>query len=310
MFPARFMHDYFNDILLPTSLPGDDYELCSALLRNLETRTDLTWLALHESGIKQSVMAVAQRSDSPHSPVAEEPFDLQPRFKQLNKYWRELESQPYLPQRWEPTFDTQLLPPLLKAQPLVLNEANPDELITDQEQQDINSLNLILTPEQQLTAAREFEHYLATRAHKVSYLKAHPPPPMAFAPVAKQPLAVRTTWDKLLENGNIEPGESVSSNRLADEREWRPIYRSLLTEDVPSGWVQPGKEDAVAGLTANEWDVRLQQIEDRAQRREERGARVTAWQDEVRPARQAKEKEEFERMQKEWTSKRQKKQEL
>lgn len=297
-FLALYIHDHFSDTLLPTSLPNDtNYSLCSSFLRNLETRTDLTWLVLDESDIKQAIMAIAQRSDSPRRPMAEEPFDLQARFKALHKHWYDLERLPDHPQRWELVYDTQLLPPLLKAAPL---SSDQDGLLAEdgeqQQQQQQNTSSHLLTPEQKLAADAIFKYYLTTRAHKISYLKLHPPQPMAFAPVAKQPHALRTTWEDVLPDGKIEAGRTVAPNKLTDEQTWRPLYRKLDTEDIPYDWVAPGEaRDMIMGLTQEEWDAHTVVTDARLKRLEERRARVKAWQDEVRPEREEREREEVER---------------
>jgi len=243
-------------------------------------------------------MAVANRRDSPRSPVAEEPFDLQARFRALDKHWSGLERVPDVPQRWEPAYDTQLVPPLLKAQPLAGNDATADSWTSGGDKQDSTS-KLVLNPEQELAADNKFKYYLATRAHKVSYLKEHPPQPIGFAPVAKQPLALHMTWETLFDDGKVEAGRPVSFNRLADDQAWRPIYRLLDTERIPFDWEQPGKEDTIMGLSQEEWDAHMLESDARMKAREERSVKVTAWRDEVRPAREAKEQEEFERIQRE-----------
>jgi len=295
---ALYIHEYLSDILLPTSLPEDtDYELCSLFLRSLKTRTDLTWLVLDESDIKQVIMAIAQRRDSPRMPMAEEPFDLQARFKALHKYWDDLERLPDHPQRWESSYDTQLLPPLLKAQPL---SSNHDELLSEEEQQQQqqqqNTLAHLLTPEQELLASTNFKYYLTTRAHKVSYLKLHPPQPMAFAPIAKQPHALRETWDNVFPDGKVEAGRAIAANKLTDEQTWQPIYRKLDTERIPYDWMAPGEaEDSIMGLTQEQWDAQTVVSDARWKRLEERRAKVKDWQDEVRPAKEAKVREEMER---------------
>jgi hypothetical protein len=288
MFIASYIYEYLRDTLLPTSLPDTDYELCSTFLRSLETREDLTFLVIYESDIRSGVNAIASRYDSPSNPMAEEPFELQARFKALSQHWGDIEQAPNVPHKWESTWDTAKLPPLLKAQPLVVNGVDGDF-------QRQGGFKLEFTPEQEVAATKIFNHYNSTRSYKE-----HPPKPLGWAPVAKQPFALHSAWEDLFPDGNIEAGRSIPDHKLAGNDAWRPIYGSLMLESVPWTWVQPGREEAeYGGLTTAEWEDWNADWDEKNRKREERAAKIKAWQDEVRPAREARERENFEKIQKE-----------
>lgn len=298
MYIARFLHDYLADNFLPTTLPTDNYSLLSDYLRNIETRQDLTWLILEESKLDKAVMAVSQRRDSVQKPLVDEPFDLQKRFKALNLHWATLAQHDDRPQSWQDAFDTVLIPPLLKAQPLDVNGA-VDQALMGKPQLKESITEIVMTPEQHVSSELQFKYYLGTRSYKVSYLRSHPPRPMGYAPVAKQPFALRNSWDKVFTDGIIEAGRSIAFSQLANNDEWRPIYGSLDLQRVPWTWVQPGNEEGVfGGVTEEMSDLWMVSIDERRARQVEREARVKAWQDEVRPEREARQKEEYEMLEK------------
>ena len=123
---------------------------------------------------------------------------------------------------------------------------------------------------------------------------------MGFAPVAKQPFALRNSWDKIFTDGIIEAGRSIAFSQLDNNDEWRPIYGSLDLQRVPWSWIQPGNEEGVyGGVTEEMSNLWMADMDERRARQVEREEKVKAWQDEVRPEREAKQKEAFERMERE-----------
>ena len=249
---------------------------------------------LQESELKQAVLAIAQCRDSIPKPLADEPFELQKRFKALHAYWSALAQRDDKPQPWQDAFDTVLIPPLLKAQPFDLDGAVDQAQMGESQQED--KIELRMTAEQKVSSDLQFKYYLATRSYKVSYLRAHPPKPMGFAPVAKQPRALHSTWDKIFTDGIIEAGRSIAFSKVANNDEWRPIYGSLALQRVPWTWVQEGNEEGVfGGVTQEVWDLHMTYTTARSAHQNERRAKVKVWQDEVRPEREAKQKEEYER---------------
>lgn len=73
-----FITGTLRDTFLPTSLPEeDDYEFLSRLLRSLETRDDISWTTLHETGAERTIMAIANRRRY----FAAEPFGLTARLR-------------------------------------------------------------------------------------------------------------------------------------------------------------------------------------------------------------------------------------
>lgn len=277
-----FIRDTLKD-LLPTSLADDDYAYYSTLLRNLETRTDLTPLIIDESGVKQTMLALAQRRDSVSTPRAQEPFNLQTRFSALHRHWSEAEK--HYPERWEDEYDTQPVPPLLQARGLVDDGTAQKVLTVDGS--GTGGVKLELTLEQQKAADRGYFRYFTSRKYKVSYLKLHPPKPIGAVPRAtsNEPNKLNKIWDNLWSSGS---GDGV---------DWKPLYGSLLTENVPISWREPGNEAGeVWGMTKEEWEPWYEEQKVLNAKRDERKARIKAWQDEVRPMRQAEEEAKWQKM--------------
>ncbi|KAI8712561.1 hypothetical protein NCS52_01354600 [Fusarium sp. LHS14.1] len=196
--------------LVPTSLPGDDYALCSKLLRSLETRRDLTWLVLDETGTRDTVQAIGRRG-TPREPIPEEPFDLSQRAKTLAAHWTALAKLPECPKKWEAAFSTQHQPPL----------------ITEE-------FKVELDPEQTADLEKEYTEWRTRRDEKAAYLKYNPPHPTGYVQATRDQVPVDETWELLpwvIFEGAASPNDG--------SRRWLPIYTSLLSQRVPFGWRAP-----------------------------------------------------------------------
>ncbi|KAM0425869.1 hypothetical protein ACHAPT_008807 [Fusarium lateritium] len=224
--------------LVPTSLPGDDYALCSTLLRSLETRRDLTWLVLQETGTQDTIRAISRRG-GPRNPIPDEHFDLTQRAKALTAHWKTLSKQPDQPREWEPGFATQRAPPLIT-----------------------EDFKLDLDPTQIAEAEEKYEQWRTHRDLKVSYLKRNPPPPTGYVQATRDEVPVDETWDIL--PWVILPGTASPNDGT---RRWLPIYTSLVTQHVPVRWrnpdVPPPREK-----TKEEWDQWKEEYEKGMERNE------------------------------------------
>ena len=111
-----FIAETLRDTPLPTSLPDeDDYEFLSRLLRSLETRDDISWTTLLETGAERTVMAIANR---PEGGFAPEPYGMSERVGKLHAHWVRLAREEGKPERWEAAHDTTFVPPLPGARSL------------------------------------------------------------------------------------------------------------------------------------------------------------------------------------------------
>ncbi|CAF3435142.1 hypothetical protein SNK03_007406 [Fusarium graminearum] len=202
---VRYIDRTLRDLMVPTSLPGDDYNLCSKLLRSLETRRDLTWLVLRETDIRDTVSAIARRGGR-RAPIPDEPHDLHSRVKALERHWSALEKCHTKLREWEPKYATQPQPPLLEGQ---------------------EAYDLELNDEQATHAEIEYREWRSDRDRKVSYLKLNPPEPSAFVPVERRDIQTDETW-------NILPtSKGHYGKRLL------PVWTPILFQEVPLDWENP-----------------------------------------------------------------------
>lgn len=250
---VHFIAETLRDTFLPTSLPDeDDYEFLSKLLRTLETRNDISWTTLHETGVHRTVMAIANR----YGAFAPEPFGLTDRFDGLHAHWSRLAREEAKPERWEVKHDTTFLPPLFKARSLDGGSAvDPGNGLTD-----------LLSEVQRSSMEERYAEWRKDRDRKVSYLKLHPPSPMAWVPLPKKENGIRAAWDEVMEGGVVKAGKRVAERLLVASPKWKPMYRDLLTERVPLGWSLPGEVE----MSREELDRWMERSSKDSERRQER----------------------------------------
>ncbi|CAH0046801.1 unnamed protein product [Clonostachys solani] len=246
--------------LTPTTLPEDDYQLFSDMIRSLETRTDICWRVFEETDIRQTILAAANRG-SASKPIADEPFSIHSRVKALHRHWGDLERAAGKPERWEDASDTTFLAPLIATHPFGEPEAG------NKAEPGGGGFKLVLTPEQEADATERYNKWRRDRDRKVSYLKIHPPTPMAWVPMAKSDTGVRNAWDSAFPDGRVQAGRSVPVGKLAGDQQWKPIFRSLITENIPWGWVAPGEEPQTPEESRAELDAMYEESDRVEERR-------------------------------------------
>ena len=258
--------------LTPTTLPEDDYQLFSNMIRSLETRTDLSWRVYEETDIRETISSAANRGRGARNPIAEEPFSIKKRVKALSRHWHHLAIAPRKPERWEDASDTTFMPPLIAthsfgegATKLVgqTDTANAQ----DEVRWMAGGFKLVLTSEQEAEATRIYNKWRRKRDHKVSYLKNHPPTPIAWVPLAKSSTGIRNAWDTLFEDGRVEAGRRVSTSKLSVSKQWKPIFGPLYSESIPFGWVPPGEEPQTTEDIGADLEAMYQESDRRAERR-------------------------------------------
>ncbi|KAH0441181.1 hypothetical protein CcaCcLH18_02091 [Colletotrichum camelliae] len=261
--------DTLRDGLLPTSLPDDDYDTYSAMLRSLEGREDLTWLVIQETRIDQTVSAIANRGGY-HSPIPEEPYDLHERAKRLHDHWWKLTLAKDKPERWEVRFDTTYLPSLLTAQALDSGER-------------AKGFKLDLTPAQKAEAGEKYKTYRKRRDRAVSYLKKNPPKPMAWVPIQTDVEEVRRgIWETIFSEGIVRAGSKVLGKQMAANPLFKPVYRDLVTERIPYGWVDPNQP--VEEFSEADHLKDMEAFREETRLRQERSDRQAKLQEELRAA--------------------------
>ncbi|KZL84774.1 hypothetical protein CI238_10186 [Colletotrichum incanum] len=258
--------DTLRDGMLPTSLPDDDHDMYSAMLRSLETRTDLTWLVIQETGVDKTIMAIANRGGY-HSPIPEEPHDLHVRTERLHHHWSTLASANDKPDRWEARFDTTSLPPLVSG-----HASGPG--------QNADATNLDMTSEQKMAADMKYRAYRKRRDRAVSYLKDHPPKPMAWFPIQKEPEITRSAWETIFNDGIVQAGRKVLGSKLAGNPMFKPVYRDLITEHIPYDWVN--LDEPVKEYTEKDHLQEMEAFREESRVRQERTDRQAKFQEELR----------------------------
>ncbi|WDK21183.1 hypothetical protein CGRA01v4_12471 [Colletotrichum graminicola] len=261
-----FIGDTLRDGMLPTSLPDDNYDMYSDMLSSLETRTELTWLVVQETSIDKTIMAIANRGGH-YSPIPEEPHDLHARAERLRRHWFTLASAKDKPDRWDTRFDTTSLPPLVVRH-------------TPGSGPKTGFSGLDLTVEQKLAADAKYRAYRKRRDRAVSYLKSHPPKPMAWLPVQTEPEESRSVWETLFGDGIVQAGRKVMGDKLIGNPMFKPVYRDLITERVPYDWVNP--DEPVVEYNEKEHLKNMEAFREESRARQERTDRQAKFQEELR----------------------------
>lgn len=194
-----YIEETLNHGMLPTSLPDDDYPFYSALLRSLETRNDMTWLIAHETNIFEIITRIAERE----GPLPREPEELRARTTRLSQYWEGLKKQASAPNKWDPEFDTWVIPPLIYMK---------------------SPKKLTLTPYQLADAQKRCTRHLRIRVRYVSRFMDNPPEPVEFIPVPRNFVINKTAWLRLYTNEELP--ETERQERDVELR-FRPVYLSV-----------------------------------------------------------------------------------
>jgi hypothetical protein len=265
---VRFIAATLRDTFLPTSLPEeDDYEFLSKLMASLETRGDISWSTLDESGVASTMSAIANRRGE----FAREPFRLTGRFWKLSEHWSKLQAEAGKPEKWEVEHYTTFVPPLLKKTGLDgEGPAGTDVGLTG-----------ILSEEQKEKMEESYSDWKTDRDLKVAYLKTHPPKPMAWVPLPKTNDGKRAAWEEVVD-GDLEAGKRVVDERLVDSPRWKPIYRDLMLEDIPMS-VTAGRFER---MTSEESDRFIENLKKDMELRGERVRRQRDWQDRMKSERE------------------------
>lgn len=176
--------------------------------------------------------------------VGSEPFGLTERFEKLHNHWYTLQRREDKPEKWEVEHDTTFLSPLLK-------QTGLDGEWTGKMD---DGLTGMLSEEQKEKMEGSYSEWKTDRDLKVAYLKINPPRPMAWVPVPTNNEGKRAAWEDVvnggMEGGIEDAGKRVDGRLLASSPRWKPIYRDLITEDIPMSWLSRRYDD----MTSEESD--------------------------------------------------------
>ncbi len=246
----------------------------------------MSWRIFEESDVGAVLMAAANRDGYGAHPIADEPFLLNERIKALHTHWFELALLPDKPERWEDSSDTTSVKPFARGRGL--EGQNDVKLDADAHEADTNtddSFQLRLTQEQEEEATRIYARWKKDRDRKVSYLKLHPPRPMAWVPIPKSHIGIKSAWDSVLDGRPVAAGKTIATGKLAGSKQWKPLFRSLNLERIPWDWQGPGGEESA---TDEEISASIDAMMAESAILEERRARQASYQQELKEKLQAK----------------------
>jgi hypothetical protein len=214
-------------MLIPISLPGDDFELIANCLSSLETRTDLSWRIFDETKIGRTT-AAASRSRQAEG-IDHEPHSIKSRLKALADHWHSFAVLPTRPERWDEESNTTFIPPLINN--LSFEDHKETALKND-------IFKLSLTTEQSTEADKIYQKWLKSYKREAAYFKDHPPRPIGWVAIPKLDLSVRNGWVRLLHDN---AALSSVTSRLAEDKAYKPIHEACLIP--PVSWRVPGEVD-------------------------------------------------------------------
>lgn len=115
-----------------------------------------------------------------------------------------------------------------------------------------------------------YAEWKTDRDLKVAYLKIHPPTPMAWIPLPKSNDGKRAAWEEVreevMEGGVVEAGKRVAERLLISSPRWKPMYGSLIMEDISTSWMSKRFEE----MTSEESDRFVEKLKNGMELRWER----------------------------------------
>jgi hypothetical protein len=235
--------------LYPATLPGDDLQHFSDLIRSIETRTNMSWRVFYETKLALRVAMAASREYLPFSTVTEEPFQMQTRLMALALHWVNITTKMDRPGIWEEQSATIFLPPLL-----------PKSSLGEQDQGQVDrhiagDFKLVLSPEQDAKARAAYTRWRGLHDRAASYFQAHPPTPSQWE--------VSTRSNALVHREEDSDDEPLRA-KYAEGKMWVPIYKPVNFLDLPAEVWEP-RDDQVS-----EWLAETKAHEDAMDQRRER----------------------------------------
>lgn len=198
----------------------DDLEVYSNMLRNLETRADLTHLVMAELEPGPALGYIArERAKLPENAADSAPYLLQSRMEGLSQYWKGVRGD--APREWTSEFDTVTIAP---------------SIINVDDQARLKTLaDIGLSEEQIKEADAEFEKFRIQHSRTASYFTRHPPVPQAFT--VRPGVDSKALYDSLRDSDG-----KVARDKILNHPDYLPIYfesRGMMALDVPWTWEDP-----------------------------------------------------------------------
>ncbi|KAF2154432.1 hypothetical protein K461DRAFT_129309 [Myriangium duriaei CBS 260.36] len=264
LYAANTLSKEITPVLLPEN--SDDAHLAyyDAIMTNLETRHDISWLVLEETSLISSLRGlhdnrqrriegakfgwagIHNEAGVPLTPAEERlyaHFNVANRGHALYQHF-DAERVRKAVATWDPDYVNTFVPPFRSLSPLETAPA------------------IVVDEGQAAEAMSEYDSLMSRRYHAISYLKLHPPKPMGWAPLTSD------AWAKTRKS-------DIDSGNLHGRPEWKPIYRKWDLEDVPIGWKE-------RKLTKEEEDAELQRLIKSNKEYQDRDERIKQFLSELR----------------------------
>lgn len=188
------------------------------MLRNIETRKDMTWQILEEAKAEEFVDLLIKERLSRDEDVGDSPpFLFVTRLMELKHHWQDQRATAPRPLPWESSFSTAYIKPLTKGDEAAASLAE-----------------LGMTPAELTGSDEAFGEYLQRRRRVMSYLKQYPADPTGWEPAP----------GVTMEEAKTDTNSSTDPEKVATSHLWIPIYRPAADIDhlellTPPGWRDP-----------------------------------------------------------------------
>ncbi|KAF4548232.1 Hypothetical protein D9617_30g011360 [Elsinoe fawcettii] len=230
-------------VLLPEDAGDDDFAFYDELLSNVETRKDVSWIVLKESGIENALSGVAITWENRVKPLTqytifkgvykeygipltedEQRLDLRygflARVARLRKHFDTLSREgTKKPDTWDSRYVDELLPPA--------NATSGDGDKSDM---------LALLDVQQQKAQELVDQHLRKYNNALAYFRlVKPPKVLSWVPLTKD------AWDR---TRKID----IKSGNLHGNKDWKAIYSSWDLDGGPTFWTNPSQSEEDAAI--------------------------------------------------------------
>ncbi|GAM85240.1 hypothetical protein ANO11243_032440 [Dothideomycetidae sp. 11243] len=220
LYAAHTFRDELGPVLLPEHSDDEHMAHYDAIMTDLETRHDISWLVLEETSLAAILRNIPQNRERRMN--REKAFGWMGQYNEAGVPLTPAEHRLYTDHRLSARAEA-LERHLSKARLEAKVDTWDLEYITTYVptfRPSESSAPLALTAEQAAVADREFSLFTSKRSRALAKLRREPPKPMGWAPLA--PDAWQNTKKRDIDMGNLHgrPG-------------WKPIYRSWETESMP-----------------------------------------------------------------------------
>lgn len=215
-----------------------DLNRFAKMLRNIETRKDMTWQILDEAKAEEFVDLLVKERLARVEDVGDlPPFLFSTRLMELKHHWQKQRTTAPRPLPWDPSFSTTYIKPLTSGDEAVASLAE-----------------LGMTATERAGCDEAFADHLRRRRRVMSYLEQHPADPTGWEP------APGVTMAEAMKDSN----STTDPERVAKSELWVPVYRSAADIDHLELLTPPAWKDPEDPALSPEEKTRVQESNERA----------------------------------------------